>query len=100
MERFVKGPAGAPVTLVVGKTIDKLLASRLQFVPSAGACARPNDGSQLCIPHQEVLDASFWNWAGGPFRSDSCPGRRIGAAPCTVALPEASQSDDQCAAFI
>ena len=26
MERFVKGPAGAPVTLVVGTTIDKLLA--------------------------------------------------------------------------
>ena len=72
------------------KDSDRQAIGRLQFVPSAGARARTKYRGQLRIPHQELLDASFWNWAGGPFRPDGCPGRWIGAAPCTVALPETS----------
>jgi hypothetical protein len=99
MERFVKGPAGAPVTLVEGTTIDKLLDDFSFYLPQERGLA-PTTVANYVSLIKKFLTYRFGNWSGGPFRSDGCPGRRIGAAPCTVALPEASQSDDQCAAFI
>jgi len=68
-----KGLVATPVTLVERTTIDKLL----------------DDFSLYLQQERALAPTTFWNWTGGAFRSNGCPGCRIGAAPCTVALPEA-----------